>query len=186
MSSKIKADNNQTLSYCAFLRGVNVKGTNMKMADVCAVFSKAGMSNVSSILASGNIIFSSDKNPELLKTMLEKAMSTHFDYEAFLFLKDKSSILEILAQNPFTPNSEMHIYGFVGVEGVEQILMDEFNTSKKLEGEAASIVGNNFYWNVPKGNTLESEFGKILGRKNLKDAFTSRNLNTIEKIRNKL
>ena len=42
--------------FCAFLRGVNVKGTNMKMADVCKVFSDAGMQDVSSVLASGNII----------------------------------------------------------------------------------------------------------------------------------
>lgn len=49
------------MKYCAFLRGVNVKGTNMKMAEVCEVFKKAGMVEVSSVLASGNIIFASDK-----------------------------------------------------------------------------------------------------------------------------
>ena len=41
---------------------------------------------------------------------------------------------------------------------------------------------NNFYWKVPKGNTLESDFGKIVGRKDLKNTFTSRNLNTFEKV----
>ncbi len=29
------------MKYCAFLRGVNVKGTNMKMADVRQVFKEA-------------------------------------------------------------------------------------------------------------------------------------------------
>lgn len=58
--------------FCAFLRGVNVKGTTMKMAEVCAVFEKAGMKDVSFVLASGNILFSSDKNKDELKTVLEK------------------------------------------------------------------------------------------------------------------
>jgi uncharacterized protein (DUF1697 family) len=64
--------------YCAFLRGVNVKGTNMKMTDVCKVFADAGMKNVSSVLASGNILFQSNKNADDLKNILGKK-----------FLKDK-------------------------------------------------------------------------------------------------
>ena len=44
----------------------------MKMADVCEVFEKAGMQDVSSVLATGNILFSSDKSAAELKKILEK------------------------------------------------------------------------------------------------------------------
>ncbi|SDZ73099.1 Protein of unknown function [Porphyromonadaceae bacterium KH3R12] len=71
--------------FCAFLRGVNVKGTNMKMAEVCSVFEKTGMENVSSVLASGNILFSSDKKKDELKALLEKAMSTHTSITMLFF-----------------------------------------------------------------------------------------------------
>lgn len=84
------------MKFCAFLRGVNVKGTNMKMADVCKVFEDVGMKNVISVLASGNIIFSSEKNVEELKPLLEKAMSNHFDYEAFLLLNRKLKLQNVL------------------------------------------------------------------------------------------
>lgn len=173
-------------SYCAFLRGVNVKGTVMKMTDVCAVFEKAGMERVSSILASGNILFSSPGNKDVLKEQLEKAMSAHFNYDAFLFLKDKKEVETIFNQSPFSADPGFHIYSFVGIDGIEKILMTEFEKTAKATGEEAQITANNFYWKVPKGNTLESEFGKILGRKNLKDAFTSRNLNTFEKALKKM
>ncbi|WP_300672629.1 DUF1697 domain-containing protein [Soonwooa sp.] len=43
--------------YCAFLRGVNINGASLKMKDVCDVFSKTGMQNVQSILASGKYPF---------------------------------------------------------------------------------------------------------------------------------
>ncbi|MFT4202671.1 MAG: DUF1697 domain-containing protein [Chitinophagaceae bacterium] len=172
--------------YCAFLRGVNIKGTNMKMADVCSVFQKSGMDNVSSILASGNILFASDKQKDVLKTLLEKAMSAHFNYDAFLFVKDKKEIENLFRNNPFAADAAFHVYGFVGIDGIEKILMAEFEKSDKTENEEARIIGDSFYWKVPKGNTLDSTFGKILGRKNLKDAFTSRNLNTFEKVLKKM
>ena len=173
-------------SYCAFLRGVNVKGTNMKMAEVCAVFIKAGMKNVSSVLASGNILFSSEKDKNELKPLLEKAMSEHFNYEAFLFIKDKSEVENTFSNNPFSVDADFHIYGFAGIDGIENVLMGEFEKAGKATGEVAKIVSDNFYWKVPKGNTLGSEFGKILGNKKLKDAFTSRNLNTYKKVFKKL
>lgn len=180
---KVSSSNNR---FCAFLRGVNVKGTNMKMAEVCSVFAGAGMNDVSSVLASGNILFSSEKKAEELKKILEKAMSAHFSYEAFLFVKSREQIEEIVSANPFETDAAYHIYGFVGVDGIEKILLSEFEKSRKALGEEAQLIGHNFYWRVPKGNTLDSEFGKILGRKNLKDSFTSRNHNTLEKVLKKI
>jgi uncharacterized protein (DUF1697 family) len=173
-------------NYCAFLRGVNVNGTTMKMQDVCSVFEKAGMTKVNSILASGNIIFSSNKNKKELKLLLEKAMSKHFNYEAFLFLKERTEIGIIIKNNPFIINKDYHNYCFIGVDEIEKVLIEKFNSSTKIKGEEAQINSNTFYWKVSKGNTLESEFGKILGQKNLKNSFTSRNINTIEKVLNKM
>ncbi|KQT18211.1 hypothetical protein ASG31_05640 [Chryseobacterium sp. Leaf404] len=174
------------MKYCAFLRGVNVKGTNMKMADVCKVFVDAGMSNVSSILASGNIIFSSDKTKSDLKVILEKAMSDHFSYEDFLFVKNRNDVENYLNSNPFQKNDDFHIYVFVCNENFEKTLMAEFENSSKAENEEAKIENGIFYWQVPKGNTLDSTFGKILGKKSMKDQFTSRNLNTFEKVIKKM
>ncbi|AZA98761.1 DUF1697 domain-containing protein [Chryseobacterium joostei] len=170
------------MKYCAFLRGVNVKGTNMKMADVCQVFKDAGMKEVSSILASGNIVFSSDKNVDDLKKILEKAMSEYFSYEAFLFVKSQEETEMFWNSIPFEKNENLHIYAFVGMPGVENTLMEEFQKATQTEDEKAEIVNDIFYWQVSKGNTLDSTFGKVLGKKSLKDQFTSRNTNTFEKI----
>ena len=174
------------MKYCAFLRGVNVNGTSMKMAEVMNVFTYAGMKEVSSVLASGNILFSSDKKPSELKNILEKSMSEYFDYEAFLFLKNENEISEIVNNNPFNKAEDLHIYVFVGIEDVETLLMEEFSKSDKAENEKAQIVADTFYWQIQKGNTLGSTFGKVLGKKKLKDKITSRNINTFERILKKL
>lgn len=172
-------------NFCAFLRGVNVKGTNMKMADVCKVFSDAGMENVSSVLASGNILFQSDRDSAELKKILEKVMSEHFHYDAFLFIKNEKEINDIFKNDPFPPIENFHNYIFIGSEKVEKTLLEEFEKSTKEKGELGKIVDKIFYWQVPKGQTLNSTFGKVLGKKSLKDKMTSRNTNTFEKIINK-
>lgn len=154
----------------------------MKMADVCAVFEDAGMKNVVSVLATGNIIFDSEKDEKQLKTLLEKSMSDHFDYEAFMFTRNADDVHKTLKNNPFTKSDDYHIYIFITSDDMGQVLINEFNKGKKSDGEAAEIVGKVFYWKIKKGETLNSDFGKILGKKSFKDKITSRNINTFEKI----
>lgn len=173
------------MKYCAFLRGVNVKGTAMKMAEVCNVFSKAGVKNVSSVLATGNILFTSEKEPSELKIILEKHLSDYFNYEAFLFIKSEKELGDIISRNPFRKLDDFHVYTFIGQKDVAEILLKEFESTLKIENEKGEIVDDVFYWQITKGNTLDSDFGKILGRKALKDKMTSRNINTIEKIATK-
>ncbi|WAJ39285.1 DUF1697 domain-containing protein [Pseudomonas sp. GOM7] len=174
------------MKYCAFLRGVNVRGTTMKMADVCQVFVDAGMEAVSSVLASGNIVFTSAEQAEASRRVLENAMAQRFAYKAFLFVKSRQEIESLRDGNPFVQKDELHVYAFVGNADIAQVLMQEFDAASKAEHEEAAIVNNVFYWQVPKGNTLDSAFGKILGRKSLKDRFTSRNINTFEKVLKKM
>lgn len=173
-------------SYCAFLRGVNVGGVNMKMAEACKVFEKEGLNNVSSILASGNILFSSNLTPKTVENKLKKALSQHFNYDAHLFILDAESIQNLVKNNPFSPHPDFHIYSFVGIEHIAEILMKEFRSSKTELEEEAKMIHDTFYWRVPKSHTLLSQFGKILGRKDLRDSFTSRNMNTFERVLKKL
>ncbi|WP_313028057.1 DUF1697 domain-containing protein [Soonwooa sp.] len=170
------------MKFCAFLRGVNVNGTSMKMKDVCDVFSKGGMQNVQSLLASGNILFESENDAEALKPILEKSMSEAFSYEAFLFVRSLEEIEAIAENMPFKTKEDFHNYVFISDKETSAELLTFFENAKNKEQESAKIVKDVFYWQTPKGNTLQSDFGKILGKKSLKDKLTSRNFNTIEKI----
>lgn len=173
------------MRFCAFLRGVNVNGTSMKMDEVCQVFENAGMTEVSSVLASGNILFSSENSADDLKKPLEKAMGEHLRYEAFMFIKNRAEVQQMLTNVPFSSDASHHIYVFIGESGVEKQLAEEFKKTP-ADGENAKIVDSDFFWQAPKGSTVKSDFGKILGNKRYKHLVTSRNINTIEKIMQKL
>ena len=171
---------------CAFLRGVNVGGKNMKMAEVCDVFRRDAIHKVCSILATGNILFESSLAKADLRVILEKDLSEHYKTEAYLFIKDEVEIEGILSSSPFLPNPDLQIYTFICEDGFEEELMDRFSLVTPVANERAQVKGGQFYWQVSKGATLDSGFSKILGEKQLKDKFTSRNINTIQKIFNRI
>lgn len=173
-------------AYCAFLRGVNVSGRTMKMADVCEVFRDAGMPNVTSVLASGNVIFRSKYPQATLRTRLEQAMAKHYGEPVHLFIKNADEVETMIKSSPFKKNAELHIYVFVCEPGFEKTLKEEFAKIAPAPEEKAVVKSGVFYWQCAKGSTLDSGFSKILGRKEMKDKFTSRNINTIVKIAAKM
>ena len=171
---------------CAFLRGINVNGKNMKMTDICEVFRQESVDNVRSVLATGNILFDSSLSKSELKSKLEHAISRRYQSEESIFIKDQIEIDAILKGVPFTTESSFHIYVFICEIGFESILLERFRSITPATNEKALIHANQFYWQVSKGETLDSGFSKILADKKLRSRFTSRNINTIQKIHEKM
>jgi len=167
---------------CAFLRGVNVNGRKILMKDVCEIFSRSGVKNVSSVLASGNVIFSSPLKNTELRTMLETALLPHYSDKIDLFVKDVQELKMITENDPFDPSEEFHTYVFISERGMEKELERLFKDIVPASGEEGIVNNGTFYWKVKKGDTLTSGFSKMLGHKDLKDKFTSRNINTIRRI----
>lgn len=173
---------NESINYCAFLRGVNVNGTTMKMAEVCHLFTKLGLDHVTSVLASGNILFSSNRDLNELRNLIENQLSDHFQYDAHVFLKSKLELESIVKNVPFQKQTDCHTYVFIADEKETQEIFFEYEKCEHQTNESGSVINTTFYWQLLKKQTLNSEFGKILGKKKFKDKFTSRNINTVEKI----
>jgi Uncharacterized protein conserved in bacteria len=158
----------------------------MKMSEVCSVFSDAGMRHVSSVQASGNIIFVSDGDKIKLRALLEKALADHYQMDISLFIKRDDEVESITNSVPFEADPQLHTYAFICESGFEKELLEEFNKIVPSEHEEALVNNDLFYWRVAKGSTLDAGFSKILGRKTMRESFTSRNITTIEKIIEKM
>ena len=169
-------------TYCAFLRGVNIGGKTMKMAETCETLKTVGLTDVVSVLATGNIIFKSAQPQEELRGFLEQTLSMHYKDNVSLFVKNADEVSAILSSVPFEKNADSHIYAFVCEPPFEDTLRGEFENILPSDGETAAISNGLFYWRCRKGATLDSGFSKILGRKSMKTQFTSRNIDTITKI----
>ena len=68
MVTKVKATSlNRQESYIAFLRGINNIGSKtIKMDELKKIFETSGLTNVTTVSASGNVIFSTTKTGKLI------------------------------------------------------------------------------------------------------------------------
>jgi uncharacterized protein (DUF1697 family) len=67
------------MRYVALLRGINVGGKNkVPMAELKTCLESLGFTNVSTYIASGNVIFESNESVDNIKAKIEKALPEYF------------------------------------------------------------------------------------------------------------
>ena len=168
--------------YVAFLRGVNVGGVNLKMAEVAAALTDAGFTDVTTVLASGNVLLTSTAKVATVRRNAEKALRDAFDYDAWVLAYEVDAVRAVSDGFPFEREVEGHHSYVTFVTDAE--VLDEL---VELSGEAGpderiergeGVV----YWQVPKTGTLDTTIGRTMGKKRYKSSTTTRNLRTIEKV----
>ena len=168
--------------YAAFLRGVNVGGTNMKMAEVARAFEDAGFTNVKTILASGNVLLDSRSGVDSVRKKAEKALCDAFGYDAWVLAYDLDTVRSISDKFPFEREVDgQHSYvTFVTdpdvLDELAELGRDAPDDEKVKRGEGV------IYWQVADKGTLDTTIGKTMGKKRYKSSTTTRNLRTIEKV----
>ncbi|KAA0110095.1 DUF1697 domain-containing protein [Mycolicibacterium sp. P1-5] len=168
--------------YAAFLRGVNVSGTTMKMADVAEAFTGAGFTNVRTILASGNVLLDSTAAAKTVRTKAEAALRDAFSYDAWVLVYDLETVRTVADGYPFEPEVEgYHSYvTFVSDPAIlDELagLADDAGPDEKIERGDGVL-----YWQVPRTSTLDSAVGKTMSKKRYKSSTTTRNLRTLTKV----
>lgn len=91
--------------YIALLRAINVGGSSaVKMADLRARFEAFGLTEVSTYIQTGNVLFySSDAEPARLARRLEQHLAASLGYRGKLFILTREQLIEVAANNPFDP-----------------------------------------------------------------------------------
>ena len=165
--------------YAAFLRGVNVGGVNLKMAEVATALSNAGFDNVRTILASGNVVLDAAGSAASVRKKAETALREAFGYDAWVLVYPLETVRAIAEGYPFEPEVEgQHSYvTFVSDPDV----LDELAAPAADTAPEEKIARGDgvLYWQVPKSGTLESTIGKTMGKKRYKSSTTTRNLRTL-------
>ena len=170
-------------TYVSLLRGINVGGRVVKMADLKACYEAAGFSDVSTLLQSGNVVFTSKlPDAEAVRAQLEAAVSARFNYPAKIHVLKQGALKPLVDNYPFDPADENYQH---------YIIFLRPGLAKKLAGAATDLdpdiekvaPGTDVvYWRVQKGMTLKSTFGKTLTKPEFKDCHTNRNIKTVSKL----
>jgi uncharacterized protein (DUF1697 family) len=147
--------------YVVFLRGINVGGRIVKMADLKVCLEKAGLLNVVTLLQSGNVVFESTADAGELKQLIEATLTKTFDYPAKVQVFSIDQLRNLVAAYPFgVAGDNQHDY----VIFMENNLEDELVAEGYMlaPGEKVAAGQGVVYWRVDKGSTLKSAFAKLL------------------------
>jgi uncharacterized protein (DUF1697 family) len=168
--------------YAAFLRGVNVGGVNLKMAEVATALTDAGFANVRTILATGNVLLESSAGVAAVRKKAEAALRERFGYDAWVLAYDIDTVRAIVEAYPF--EREVEGYQSYVTFVTDNAVLDELAELGSGAGpdEKISRGAGVVYWQVPKGATLDSTIGKTMGKPRYKSSTTTRNLRTLAKV----
>jgi len=93
------------MQYVAFLRAINVSNRRLKMDALQALYIEMGFGNVTTYIASGNVIFESHSPP--LVDELEGPFRDRFGFASHVFLRSGVQVKRIIAANPWPHESSL-------------------------------------------------------------------------------
>lgn len=89
-------------SYSAFLRGIYPGNPNMRNEKLREVFHQLGFGNVASLMASGNILFSSDDDSSTqLESSIQSALRRELEIDGGTIVRSRAEIQRLVDRNPF-------------------------------------------------------------------------------------
>jgi len=100
-------------AYVALLRGVNLVGkSTLRMADLKAIADDLKLGNARTYIASGNLLFTSDKPEEQLRRLLEKDLQAHMNKDVRVLLRTAAEMAAVVRANPFTDQPGNRVQAF--------------------------------------------------------------------------
>lgn len=169
-------------SYAIFLRGVNVGGVRIKMADLRPALAALPLQNVATLLATGNICCDYAGAAAELKSVVERCLRSTFGYDAWVVVLDGARLGSLVADCPYPPDSaQTHTY--ITLSSDPAILDELWDLVSADTGVEQTRLGPEATaWLAPVGGTLDSPFSKISSKPRYKSTTTTRNLRTMLKV----
>jgi uncharacterized protein (DUF1697 family) len=89
--------------YVAFLGGINVGGHRVSMARLRAEFESLGFTDVSTFIASGNVLFTTSGGSARIESRIEAHLEGTLGYAVPTFLRPRRAVVDAVAIDPFGP-----------------------------------------------------------------------------------
>ena len=170
--------------YVALLRGINVGGHNVKMTEMRKEFEALGLANVSTIIASGNVLFQSDdQSVAVLQQRIEAALRQRLGYGVATFLRTSQEITAISAFPAFpdmdSPGRVTHVVFLHSAAGeIEHRAVMSLNS----DADSFCVRDREIYWLCRDRLSDSPVFKRNLLEKALGAPSTARNINTVRKL----
>jgi uncharacterized protein (DUF1697 family) len=145
--------------YIAFLRGINLGNRRVKMETLRNIFSALQFSQVSTFIASGNVIFETPRGkPAELETRIEDQLQRSLGYAVETLVRTPEELTTILAYQSFSSKDleaeghTLHV-GFLRKSLDEPVKKNLLALQTKMD--ALHVKGKELYW-LCRGKTTDS------------------------------
>ena len=166
----------------AFLRAVNVGGRIVKMDRLKASFEAVPLDNVSTFIASGNVIFESRRAGAALERAIESRLEREFGFSIGTMIRSIEELRDVqryvAAGLRPPPGVSLHV-GFL--KSLPAGAAAAAVAALSNDTDRLSVHGRELYWRAAKGFS-ESTLSAVKLEKLLGTAATLRNVNTIDRI----
>jgi uncharacterized protein (DUF1697 family) len=171
------------MRYVAFLRAINVGGRIVKMDQLRKLFETLGFTNVSTFIASGNVIFdSSSKSGPALEKKISTALEKALGYPVATFVRTEMEIAQIADHNAYKP-AELNEGSLFVLLLPELVSASQKKVIASMETpvDALRVNQREVYWRALK-NFRDAQFSPAKMEKTLGRPATFRNITTMRKI----
>jgi uncharacterized protein (DUF1697 family) len=170
--------------YVALLRGINVGGNSqIKMAELKAMFEKLGFTDVKTYINSGNVIFTTAQTNALnLQQEIEKSIEKDFNFSIKVMIRSHDQIELLVKEIPDAWVNDKTMKCdvlFLDKEVDNAKILNQLPHNPELEN--IKYIKGAVVWRIDRDKVTKSKMYKIVGTPFYKQ-ITARNPNTVRKI----
>lgn len=170
-------------SHVVLLRGVNVGGVTIRMADLRERLHAGGFPGARTVLASGNVLVDTDLGPAEVVTGIQHILREAYGYDAWVLVLTPDAAARVAQQYPFETDESTHQPYVVFCRS--QKVLDELWADLSPADPELELVARGehcMYWQVSKGQSVHTPVAKTLARARYKADTTTRNLRTVRRL----
>lgn len=174
------------MQYIALLRGVNISGKNkVTMSILKEELEKIGLEEVKTYLNSGNIIFISTLEKNILSKEIKNVIQKTFLINIPVFIMNYDALKDLLDHCPsWWGSDDKSIYDNVIFVIPPYTVSDAYKILKepKKELEQTKEYKNNIFWSYKLKYYQKTNWWSKTATKELHDVITIRTANTVKKL----
>lgn len=168
--------------FIALFRGINVGGNNkLPMKELAARMTEAGLTDVKTYIASGNVVFRAKAKQASLPKTIASLVEEHFGFRPAVLVLSPPQLDAVIEANPFKEGPErgkcQHVFFLESpATAIDRPLLDSLRSGR----EAYALTDEALYLFAPDGIGQSKLAEKI--ERAVKATKTARNLNTVEQL----
>lgn len=170
------------MKWVALFKGINVGGNNkLPMAELRALATELGLRDAKTYIQSGNLIFDSEDEADVIEEELVTAVEQLFGFRPSIILRSADALKAALTANSFaalvSEGKQLHMFF---LDEPADRYDEAALRSLAIETEDFALIGDVFYLFAPDGigrSKLVEKMGPYFPKR-----MTARNLNSVQAI----